>query len=296
MSTPVTFSTSAASLSNSTNIVFSTANNTFYFCNYNVTGTIYTVTSNGTLSLLSNSYSRTQSLCFGNSTVYVTRDIAGVNKIDSSDIITELTSSSSNGSNFCSYNPVNGNVYRNAYWSNLVYKITSGGTQTSLGTIASPQAHIVDSSGNVFVSSRGGSVYKITTGDVISTFSTPTGTLSDMTVDSSGNLYVMQVTNYLIKKIMTDGTHSTFATLSAGISKITIDNNNNLYVTNNIYGTIQKIDTAGNVTTIVTGATGANNITYNNQLNALFYTCTLTNHLYYYSLLSADTGKFFAFF
>jgi sugar lactone lactonase YvrE len=133
-----------------------------------------------------------------------------------------------------------GNIYVADTWNQLIRKITSGGVVTTLagggagfdsngfaipgnangtGTAASfsfPEGVAVDSLGNVYVADSGNDlIRKITSGGVVTTlagggsgtatngsgtaasFSEPTG----VAVDSSGNVYVADSHNNLIRKI-----------------------------------------------------------------------------------------------
>ncbi len=134
-----------------------------------------------------------------------------------------------------------GNVYVGDAANNLVRKITPGGVVTTLagsgaigsangnGTSASfygPAGVAVDSSGNVYVADRNNNmIRKITPGGVVTTFagstssgsSDGTGTAAsfsnphDVAVDSSGNVYVADTYNNLIRKITPGGVVTTLA-------------------------------------------------------------------------------------
>ena len=90
------------------------------------------------------------------------------------------------------------------------------------------------------------------------------GLMTGVAVDSSGNVYVVDTSNFLIRKITPAGFVTTFAgTGSAGSANgtgtaasfngpmgIAVDSSGNLYVTEMIKGLIRKITPAGVVTTL----------------------------------------------
>jgi len=187
-----------------------------------------------------------------------------------------------------------GNVYVADSQNNLIRKITPAGIVTTLagsgntgntnasGLAASfslPSGVAVDKSGTIYVADYGNNlIRKITPAGVVSTlagsgsfgsknakgtaasFSAPSG----VTVDDSGNVYVADTNNNLIRKITSAGVVTTLA----GSSKpgsingkgtaasfynpigITVDTYGNVYVTDNYNNMIRKITNSGIVTTL----------------------------------------------
>jgi gliding motility-associated-like protein len=198
-----------------------------------------------------------------------------------------------------------GNVYVGDQTNNLIRKITSAGVVTTFagssthgfvngtGTAASfngPTAVAIDNSGNVYVADNGNyAIRKITPAGVVTTLAgsgtlgsaNGTGTAasfnnpSGLAVDASGNVYVADQNNQLIRKITPAGVVSTFAgsgtaALVNGTGTaasfdypigLTIDPAGNLYVGDYVNQVIRMITPAGVVTTLAgtAGTSGALN-------------------------------------
>jgi sugar lactone lactonase YvrE len=198
----------------------------------------------------------------------------------------------------------NGAVYVADTGNHLIRKIDASGNVTTLagsgaagsangqGTAASfdfPNRIAIDKSGIVYVADSGNSlIRKIDTSGHVTTlagsgvpgsangqgtaasFNFPTG----IAVDASGNLYVADAGNNLIRKIDTSGNVTTLAGSGAagaanGVGTaasfnaargIAVDAGGNVYVADTSNNLIRKIDTSGNVTTLAgAGAQGAAN-------------------------------------
>jgi sugar lactone lactonase YvrE len=163
----------------------------------------------------------------------------------------------------------------------------TAGVVNGTGTVAgfsSLQGSTIDKLGNIYVIDNN-AIRKITPEGVVTTFAgssnagsaNGTGTAASfylptsLVSDASGNLFVADRTNNLIRKITPAGVVSTFVgTGNYGDSKdgvgtqaaiyqpwgITIDGNGNLYVTENGFSKIRKISPAGVVTTLAGTGTG----------------------------------------
>ncbi len=208
-----------------------------------------------------------------------------------------------------------GNVYVSDYDNNTIRKVTSGGVVTTLagtvkvvgfvdgtGTAAkftNPVGVSVDGAGNVYVGESGDDlIRKIDSGGTVTTlagfagggdangtgsaarFNIPTG----ITVDGSGNLYVADEFNDLIRKITPGGAVTTLAgtpgspgssdgTGSAALFYspfgIAVDGAGNVYVTDANNDTIRKITPSGAVSTLA-GSTGKPGSTNGTGSAALF--------------------------
>lgn len=192
-----------------------------------------------------------------------------------------------------------GNIYVADYGNNLIRKITPGrlvstlagsgnqGQMNASGLLASfnqPTGIAVDAAGNVYVGDAGNNrIRLVTTAGVVTTLagSDSTGYTDGpgataaffhpegVSVDASGNVYVADSGNGLIRKVTPNGTVSTFAGNGIGNTPANIfsdptgvatDASGNVYVANFIDNNILKVSAAGDVSTFAgTGATGAGN-------------------------------------
>jgi sugar lactone lactonase YvrE len=198
-----------------------------------------------------------------------------------------------------------GNVYVADAGNNLIRKITPDGTVSTLaGSVvavdtsntvteqplfAGPSGVAVDASGNVYVADAGNNRICVVSqsgntrtlagngnaganngAGKNATFNNPTG----VALDGSGNVYVADMLNNMIRKVAPDGTTSTFAGNGDIGSKdgldtaarfyfpnsLTVDAIGNVYVTDDINNLVRAITPAGAVTTIAgSGQAGAQN-------------------------------------
>ncbi|MGN4155884.1 NHL repeat-containing protein, partial [Burkholderia gladioli] len=164
-----------------------------------------------------------------------------------------------------------------------------------------PQGVTVDSSGNVYVAdSNNATIRKITPGGLVSTLAGVQGVPgyldgsgtsakfddpSAIAADSSGNLYVADTLNNVIRKISPAGVVSTLAGNPTGASGsadgtgsaasfyrpngIAVDSSGNVYVADTRNNTIRKITSAGQVTTVA-GVAGSTGSTDGSGTSALF--------------------------
>jgi sugar lactone lactonase YvrE len=188
-----------------------------------------------------------------------------------------------------------GNVYVADSGSNIIRKITPMGVVTTIAgskysigsadgtgsaaSFSSPSGVTVDNSGNVYVADSGNNkIRKITPLGVVTTFAGSGGfgsadgtgaaasfsSPSGLTVDNSGNLYVADSSNNIIRKITPAGVVTTFAGSgytgsndSAGYrasfnipTGLAVDSAGNVYVADTGNNKIRKITSAGVVTTL----------------------------------------------
>ena len=193
-----------------------------------------------------------------------------------------------------------GNVFVADSSNDKIRKISSAGVVTTFaglnraldgtGPAAGfnrPKGVAVDASGNVFVAdSYNGRIRKITSEGVVATFAGPgssgnlngTGTAasfnqpSGLAVDSSGNVFVADTWNSLIRKITPAGVVTTFAGSGSqggvngtGIAAsfripedVAVDASGNVFVADTQNHQIRKITPAGVVTTFAGSATSGN--------------------------------------
>jgi sugar lactone lactonase YvrE len=184
-----------------------------------------------------------------------------------------------------------GNVYVVDTGNNRIRKITAKGEVTTLSGFSygnedgttyasfhSPEGIAADASGNVFVADTvNNEIRKITNGGVVTTlagsesagknngkgtaakFHMPRG----VAVDASGNLYVADTGNNLIRKITSAGVVTLFAGISSGSANgigtdasfyrpagVAVDASGNLYIADRDNHLIRKITSKGAVTTL----------------------------------------------
>ena len=185
-----------------------------------------------------------------------------------------------------------GNVYVADTGNHLIRKIDASGNVTTLAPATpfnSPNGLTLDASGNVYIADSGSSrILKMdTNGNVTvlagasssgstngqgtaASFNFPTG----LAVDASGNVFVADMSNNLIRKIDPSGNVTTFAGSGTQGSAnglgtaasfksprgLALDASGNLYVADSGNNLIRKIDASGNVTTLAgSGVQGAVN-------------------------------------
>lgn len=197
-----------------------------------------------------------------------------------------------------------GNVYVADTSNHRIRKITPSGVVTTIagstsgflngtGTAAKfsfPQGIAVDNTGNIFVGDRDNlRIRKIDATGVVTTFAGSgsyantdgAGTSASfqiiygMTIDNSGNIYVSQNDNHVIRKITPSAVVTTFAGTAGSTgsdngtgtaakfnvpSGLACDTSGNIYVADRNNHTIRKITPAGEVITFagITGASGSN--------------------------------------
>ena len=152
----------------------------------------------------------------------------------------------------------------------------------SVARFSSPQGVAVDASGNVYVADGNSTIRKITSAGVVTTLAGTVGTFGSMdgtgsaasfagtygvAVDSSGNVYVADRVNQIIRKITSAGIVTTLAGTANRVPNgsadgtgsaarfyfpqgVAVDSSGNVYVADTGNQTIRKITPAGVVTTL----------------------------------------------
>lgn len=138
----------------------------------------------------------------------------------------------------------------------------------TLPSFYTPASVAIDAAGNLFVADYGNNlIRKITPAGVVSTFAgsgtqgsiNAKGLLASfnqpkgIAVDASGNVYVADAGNNLIRKITADGTVSTLAGADSSFfqpSGVAVDASGNVYVADAGTGLIRMVSASGNVSAL----------------------------------------------
>lgn len=182
-----------------------------------------------------------------------------------------------------------GNVYVADLGNLAIRKIDINGVVTTFATgFNGPTGLVSDAKGNVYVADNGNSIIvKITNAGVVSTLAGTRGVRGSkdgaganaqfnqpqsVAVDSSGNVYVADAGNNMIRKISSQGVVSTIAGsttsgaqngvgTAASFSRptgVAVDADGNIYVADSNNNLIRKIATDGTVTTLAGTGTAGN--------------------------------------
>ena len=171
----------------------------------------------------------------------------------------------------------------------LTYGYSGDGGPATAAQLARPQAIASDGSGNVYIAdSRSNRVRKVTSSGIISTIAgngiagyagnggAATAAQLDfpvgLAIDGSGNVYIAEQGNQVIRKVNTSGIISTFAGSTPGYSGdgglantaqlnnptgVAVDRGGNVYIADGSNGRIRKVNTSGIISTIAGGSGGS---------------------------------------
>ncbi len=174
-----------------------------------------------------------------------------------------------------------GNLYVADFSNNTIRKITPAGqVSTPYTGLNEPNSIVADSSNNFYIAATGDdAIYKISSSGVLSVFAGTVGTAgfnnatgtaaefnqpNGVAVDKSGNVYVADTDNFLIRKITSSGKVTTLAgkTGTQGYvdatgtaaefgypAGVAVDSSGNVYVADLAANVVRKITSGGVVTT-----------------------------------------------
>ena len=150
-----------------------------------------------------------------------------------------------------------GNVYiADAATPPSIYKITPGGTQTTVTQLASgPDGVAVDGAGNVYIA-MGIFAYivKVTPAGVMTHVGSGLGFPGGLAVDGLGNLYITESSGSLpVIKLTPGGTQTPVGSGFNSPAGVAVDAAGNIYIANTGGGTIAKVAPDNTQTTLVSG-------------------------------------------
>jgi hypothetical protein len=105
-----------------------------------------------------------------------------------------------------------GNLYVTSYTNSIIYKITPLGSISPFAFVGNPVGLAMDRSGNLYTESDNSVVYKISPTGTVSTLTLDPGLISAMVCDNAGNLYASDFGKARIDKISPAGAISTLPT------------------------------------------------------------------------------------
>lgn len=256
-----------------------------------------TISGTPTLATAAKNYNITASNAGGGSTAILNITVTGTATAPAAiaaPVIAYATPQTYNTGTAVSLSPTNsGGAVPAAFYGQSAVFAGSGtaGVNNATGALASfnrPIATATDAYGNVYVAdSENRQIRKITPGGIVTTLAGTGATgaingpgneatfynIQGIAVDASGNVYVADMYNSMIRKITPAGVVSTLAGNSAGFANgtgsaasfyypmgLAVDNLGNVYVADTYNHRIRKITAAGVVTTLAgSGNAGADN-------------------------------------
>jgi len=147
-----------------------------------------------------------------------------------------------------------GNVF--ALDGSTIYKISSGGTSSTVGSFGGANGIALDAAGNIYVAAYSGSITSITEVPAAGGSNINIGSglsyMTDVAVDANGNVYVCNDGDASIKKIPAGG--GSAVTIASGftsystsdLSNIIVDGNGNIFFTEANGGKVSEIPAGTN--------------------------------------------------
>ena len=160
-------------------------------------------------------------------------------------------------------------IYLSDTDSGTIYKVTTSGVKTTFLTgFSSPKGIAIDSENNIYVvDSYSEILYKISPDGIKTIFATGFSSPYGITVDTEGNVYVVDSNYESVYKISQDGVKTIYATGFSYPRGITIDSENSIYISDSGYDVVYKVNSYGVKTTYASGFSSLYGISVDTQDN-----------------------------
>ena len=296
----------SAGISDPTALAFDASGNLYVSTSNGITNTINKVTPSGIVSpFVSTGIGSPKGLAFDASgNLYVGQDNKTISKVSPNGGVSTFVSTEFYGNSALTFD-ASGNLY--LLNSNTILKISKSGVISSIVStgLNSPNSLAFDASGNLFVidNNAGGmaTIFKVSSTGILTTFirglPSPTYPISGISVDATGNLFILSNSQYMsnpfstpptfsfsssISKVSPNGSATNFLGFNTGNNLpyaqcIANDVNGNLYSSTS-YGWIMKTNKNGVISGYAEGITNINSLAFDKSGN--LWVSTTDNAVY----------------